>query len=237
MSSNKKFTFPIDKASFNNKADLYHYIETKYGFMLNDDMSAKRLYFNLKNGKTEGKCVISGKPTKFNEVTERYERFFSNKEKEEYREEFKARMMNKYGKVHLLDNPEQQKEMLNNRKITTEYTWRDGSITNVTGDYEYNFLEYIEAAYNFKAEYLMEPPTFYYTDGQNTRFYLPDFCIPSLNLIIEIKGSNNHYQKRDEYKEKLKAAAVKKAGFNFIQINDKDYTIFNIYFKINVLDK
>lgn len=233
----KIFTFPLDGKKFNNKADLYTHIESQYGNMLSDNMSAKRLYFNLKYNKTDGKCVMSGKPTQFNEATEKYERFHSEIERGLYREQFKQRMLNKYNKVHILDEPAQQKMMLGNRKISKDYIWADKSRTIVTGDYEYHFLEFLEHTYNFKSSYLMEPPTFYYEDEGQVRFYLPDFYIPSLNLIIEIKGSNDHYQKRDSYKEELKRKAVLKEKINFLQVNDKKYTTFNIFFKENVFDK
>jgi very-short-patch-repair endonuclease len=90
--------------------------------------------------------------------------------------------------------------------------------------------------YHFKREYIAEPPTIYYKDGDKTRFYLPDFFIPSLNLIVEIKGGNEHYQKRDERLEKLKAEATRREGFDFVQVNDKVYTPFNAYFREKVLE-
>ena len=224
------FIFPLDGKKFTDKNAMYEYIEDKYGYMLSEEMSAKRLYFNLKYKKTEGKCVISGKTTKFNDVTERYERFYSDKEKEIYVKQFKDRMQNKYGTTHLLNSPEQQKLMLDNRKISKEYIWANKRKTIVSSTYEYDFLEYLESTFKVNDSFLGKQPTIFYkdTDGTN-RFYLPDFFIPDLNLIVEIKGSNNHYQKRDEYKEELKKKAALKAGFNFIQINDKNYSTFNSY--------
>lgn len=231
------YTFPLDRKQFRSKALMYEYIETKYPQLLSEGMPASRLYFNLKYKKTEGKCVITGKPTRWNPVTERYERFFDENAKTEYVKQFQERMKRKYGAVHLLDSPEQQRKMLESRKITVGYTWNNGDVSKATGNYELDFLRYIESRYCFTKDMLGEPPTIYYKDGNKTAFYLPDFYIPSLNLIIEIKGSNRHYQDRDSYKESLKHKATIKEGFAFIQIQDNHYSEFNRFFKEQVLDK
>jgi hypothetical protein len=236
MSSNTSFKFPLDGKPFTSKAALYQHIEENYSNMLSDEMPAARLYFNLKYNKTVGRSVISGKPTKWNPVTERYERFADENEKVIYREQFRERMMQKYGKTHLTDDPEHQKVMLSNRSIAQFYKWQDGTQTKVTGTYEEHFLHFIESVYHFKAEYLAEPPTIFYKDEDDkVRFYLPDFYIPSLNLIIEVKGSNEHYQQRDAYKERMKREATVREGFDFVQIQDKFYSPFNVYFHDKVL--
>lgn len=232
-----KFTFPLDKKKFSSKAQMYDYIERTYPHLLSDDMPASRLYFNLKYNKTVGRSVISGKPTKWNPITERYERFANDHEKALYVKEFKARMKAKYGKEHLLGDPNKQKEMLSNRTISIDYRWQDGTVSRVTSKLERDFLDYLESVYHFTPDMLCEPPTIYYKDGERASFYLPDFYIPSLNLIVEIKGSNKHYQERDSYKEVLKAEATKKEGFNFLQIQDNYFNEFNLFFKENVLEK
>jgi hypothetical protein len=226
--------YRLDGKTFSSKNSLYDYIEGNYGEeikRLGSGWDGARYWFFLRYGKVKGKSVISGKETPWNPVTERYERFADEAERQQYREEFKRRMISKYGKVDNADDPEHQKKMLANRSISQDYKWQDGSVTKVTGDYEAHFLHFLETVYGFKAEYLTEPPTFYYKDAdQKTRFYLPDFYVPSLNLIIEIKGGNGHYQSRDEGLETLKANSVKEEGFNFVQINDKVYSPFNAFF-------
>jgi len=233
----KVFIFPLDKKKFSSKGYMYNYIEKTYPNLLSEDMPAARLYFNLKYNKKNGKSVISGLPTKWNNITERYERFANDAEKEQYREQFKQRMVKKYGKVHILDQPDQQIKMLANRNISKDYKWNDGSISTVNSQYEYDFLNFVESTYMFNKECFMEPPVIYYKlpDGK-TSFYLPDFYIPSLNLIIEVKGSNKHYQNRDSYKEDIKAKATINEGFNFLQLTDKMYIAFNTFFKKNVLN-
>ena len=236
MSGNKTFRFPLDGKKFDNKHSLYEHIERSYGNLLSDEMPASRLFFNLKYKKTNGRCVMTGKPTKWNNTTERYERFADEKAADAYREMFKKRMLSKYGKTHILNEPEQQKKMLDNRKITTDYKWEDGSVSRVTSKYERDFLEMLESTYGFTQQALSEPPTLYYSLSKDqTAFYLPDFYIPSMNLIIEIKGSNPHYQQRDSHKENLKGSSATKDGFEFLQINDMNYLEFHRYFLENVL--
>lgn len=232
------YTFPLDKQKFKTKQALYQHIEENYSHMVTEDMPPSRIYFNLKYNKTEGKCVMTGKPTKWNNATERYERFADENARKAYREMFKKRMKSKYGKTHILDDPEQQKKMLGNRKISLEYKWNDGRISVVNSKLELSFLNFLENTYRFNKDCLMEPPTIYYTIGKNTSsFYLPDFYIPSLNLIVEVKGTNPHYQNRDSYKEELKASATRSEGFNFIQINDENYIEFNSFFYNQVIKK
>lgn len=228
--------FRIDGRTFTDKATLYHHIEQQHGDQL-DHMGwpASRYYFMIKYKKSAGKSVISGKPTDWNPVTERYERFADEAERQQYREDFKAKMMKKYGKTHLTDDPEQQKIMLGNRGIAEAYAWADGSKTNVTGAYESHFLHFLETVYSFRSSYLTEPPTIYYKDSDGkVRFYLPDFYIPSMNLIVEVKGSNPHYQQRDAQKEVWKKDATLAEGFNYVQVEDKFYTPFNVFFRAHV---
>ena len=53
---------------------------------------------------------------------------------------------------------------------------------------------------------------------------MPDIFINSLNLIIEIKGTNNHYQKRDLELQNLKEdAVVQNKEFAYIIVYDKKY--------------
>lgn len=236
-------TYKYEGRTFLNKQSLYQYIqETKQDELTKLGWEPSRYWFYVKYGKKEGTSVISGKPTKWNPVTERYERF-NEDEREEYVRQFQERMKGKYGTTHLTKDPEHQKKMLAQRGIGTDYIWKDGTHTSVTGTYEYHFLHFIETVYNFKAAYLSDPPSIYYKDTSSeadkdkVRFYLPDFFVPSLNLIVEVKGTNDHYQERDKYKEELKKKATEAEGFDFVQVNDKHYSSFNRYFIEKVVNR
>lgn len=208
-------------------------METVHAEDLNG-MSPAQLYFNFRNRyplyKGHGRCVISGKPTKFNETTERYERFHSEREKEIYREEFKKRMLKVYGKETLLKDPEWQKKMLANRKISGEYLWSDGK-TKIpyTGSYEKDFLEFLDKQLDWAdPNDIMSPgPTFVYQYNGKTHFYIPDFYITSLDLIIEVKASDNkHYRLRDIGMEKAKDEVIRKTKHRYLKIMDKKYDEF-----------
>ena len=164
----KQFICPLDRKRFGSKASLYSHIESTYPNLLSESMSPARLYFNLKYQKTQGKCVMTGKPTAWNETTERYERFADEAARQAYREMFKNRMLSKYGKTHILDDDEQQRKMLDSRSITKDYQWSDGSVTKATGKNEEDFLKMLDSAYGFKASYLTKPPTIYYRIDKST---------------------------------------------------------------------
>jgi hypothetical protein len=216
------------------KKSLYNHIEKEHPEQVKE-ISPAQLIFNLRNKKTSGKCVMCGKPTNFNEKTEKYERLCSKECIERYRKDFTSKMMKKYGKEHLLNSPEQQKKMLQNRSISGTYIWKNGEgKTNYTGKYEEEFLQFIDLFMDWKNPndvIMPAPQVFYYKDKQGKdRFYIPDIYIQSLNLIIEIKAyDNNGYRKRDIDDEKRKDSAVKKSGFKYIKIPDRNYAIFFNY--------
>ena len=207
------------------------HIESSHSESIPQDMTAWKFVYYLKTGKTHGSCIICKKDTEWNEKTHKYHRFCNNpKCKEKYVETFRNRMIGKYGKVNLLNDPEQQKKMLANRKISGVYTWRDHvHETPYTGTYELSFLKFLDEIMEFNPEDVIgpSPHTYYYIyDGQK-HFYIPDFFIPSLNLEIEIKeGTNNHpkIQAVDKVKERLKDEVMKSNSnsFNYIKIIEKN---------------
>jgi len=215
------------------------HLETKHKDFLPEGFSGWRYYYYQKTGKLNGKCVICGHETEWNETTHKYNRFCNNpKCKCKYREEFKKRMIGKYGKVTLLNDPEQQKKMLANRRISGEHIWSTNPKIKIpyTGSYEREFLEFLDLDLNFDPEDIIAPSphTYYYEYEGAKHFYIPDFFIPSLGLEIEIKdgGSNpnTHHkiQDVDKVKERLKDAVMKsnKSTFSYLKIEDKNHFKF-----------
>ena len=212
--------------------DLYvSHIESSHSEFIPQDMTAWRFVYYLKTGKTHGSCIICKNETEWNEKTHKYHRFCNNpKCKEKYVETFRNRMIGKYGKVNLLNDPEQQKKMLANRKISGVYTWRDHvHETPYTGTYELSFLKFLDEIMEFDPDDVIgpSPHTYYYIYEGKKHFYIPDFFIPSLNLEIEIKeGTNNHpkIQAVDKVKERLKDEVMKSNSnsFNYIKIIEKN---------------
>lgn len=225
---------------FNDKSSLYDHIELKHKSLLPKDMSVSQYVFNMKYNKQFGKCVICGGKTKWNESVERYDRLCSEKCKEDYKKAFQKRMINKHGEVYLTRKPEHQRKMLANRKISGQYEWSDGSAkVGYTGSYELQFLKFLDVVMNFNSTDIISPApqNFYYKDENGKeRFYFPDFFIPSLNLIIEIKDGgdnpNKHHkiQEVDKKLEKLKdAEMLKQTKFNFVKVSNNDYSGFINY--------
>lgn len=232
----KSFKCPYCKHKFTSPAALEKHLEKQHQEQLGGISSANHL-FNIRNDKTYGTCIMYKKVSscekfsEFNEKTRKYNRLCKNiKCKEAYVQSFKDRMKKKYGTNHLLNDPDHQKKMLSNRSISGFYKWSDGrNSMEYVGTYELNFLEYLDLFLEFKAEDILSPCPihFKYVYDNKDHFYIPDFYIPTLNLIVEVKSfENNHYRERDKHLEKLKEDAVKKESYNFIKIGDKNYNDF-----------
>lgn len=235
MTTTKKlFKCPFCDRKYIEKSALYDHMETHHHEEL-CGLSAAQIYFNFKNKyaltKGFGKSIVSGKPTPFNETTERYEKFANEREKLVYRELFKKRMISKYGKDTLLNDPEHQKLMLANRKISGKFVWDDGHETTYTGSYEKAFLQFLNLNYDWESPTDVMAPApmiINYTDiDGKTRFHIPDFYIQSLNMIINIKsGTNNGYRLRDIETEHLEDLAIKKTEYNYVKILDNKFDKF-----------
>lgn len=212
--------------------DFVSHVERKHADLIPPDMDGYQYSYYLRTGKTHGNCVVCKKPTKWNPKTHKYNRFCGNPLcKEKYRELFKNRMISKYGKTTLLNDPEQQKKMLANRSISGVYTWRDHVTKSpYTGSYERSFLEFLDEILEFDPSDVMAPSphTYYYIYEGKKHFYIPDFFIPSLELEIEIKDGgdnpNMHHkiQDVDKVKEQLKDNVMKKNQYNYIKIVNKE---------------
>ena len=221
------------------------HLEEDHEDMIPPDMVPWQFYYYLKTGKVNGSCVMCKKPTEWNDSTHKYNRFCNDpKCKEKYREIFRQRMIGKYGKVSLLNDPEQQKKMLAHRKISGEYTWSKDPRIKIpyTGSYEKKFLEFLDYDMNMDPNDIIAPSphTYFYVYEGEKHFYIPDFFIPSLNLEIEIKDGgdnpNTHHkiQEVDKVKEKLKDDVMKsvKNSFNYLKIENMDHIKFLTYLQV-----
>lgn len=231
----KKFKCPFCNKIYVDKKLLHAHLENKHKSQIPKGMTAAQFYFNLRNNKTGGKCIICGKPTKWNEGACRYDRICSERCQNEYRKLFLKRMK-AAGKENQMNDPEHQKKMLRNRKISGTYKWSDGSKEFVyTGSYEKDFLEFMDIFMHWNSSDIMmpAPQIFEYKygldeDGKDKiHFYIPDVFIPSINLILEIKASDNrHYRARDIQIEQIKDKIVSKTKFRYFKIFDKKYDDF-----------
>lgn len=220
------------------------HLEKAHIDMIPPDMDSYQFYYYMKTGRTHGNCVMCKQPTSWNPKTKKYKRFCDNpKCKLAYRDMFKKRMIGTYGKITLLNDPEQQKKMLANRNISGIYTWSDGSKKlPYTGSYELSFLEFLDKIMDFPSSDVMAPSphTYIYKYDGKDHFYIPDFFIPSLNLEIEVKDGgdnpNMHHkiQEVDKEKERLKDQVMKTNSnqFNYLKVVNKQNEIFLKYLEL-----
>lgn len=222
---------PFCDRKYLDRDSLYMHMDARHSDELHG-LSPKQIYFNFTNKyaltKGFGKSVISGKPTKFNEITGRYERFLPE-EKSAYREYF-LKNMKKAGKENIMNDIEHQKKMLANRSISGKYIWSDGTEFIYTGSYEKKFLDYLDKILNWPSSDLMAPAPqifAYKTNDGIDHAHFPDFYISSLNLIVNIKSATNkHYRLRDLEVERLEDAAIKMSQYNYIKIYDNEFEKF-----------
>ena len=198
--------------------------------------SVSRYFYYCQTGRTEGRCIQCHKPTTWNEETQKYNRYCNNpKCKEEYCKIAKQRMVDKYGKTHLLNDPQKQREMLSHRKISGEYTFQDGGKVSYVGSYEKDFLITCDYVLGLKSTDIMSPSphNYIYMYEGKPHVYIPDFYIPNYNLEIEVKDGgdnpNNHHkiQEVDKVKEALKdQVMVKNPSVLYFKVVNKDYRDF-----------
>ena len=132
-------------------------------------------------------------------------------------DKFKKTNLKKYGCEFPAQNPEiflkTQKSGLKIKQYKN---------INYQGTYELDFLKKMDTLGLLQNLAEIEPIEYIFENSKH--FYFPDFFIPSLNLIIEIKSSytfEKHYSKNLEKKK-----YCENKFYNFIFIIEKDYSEF-----------
>lgn len=181
-------------------------------------------------------CPICHRPNPWNENTLKYAKYCGNEKcRKELAKIAKANMMKKYGKEHLMNDPDYQKNMLKHRRISGTYTFSDGNTFDYTGSYEKDFLQMLDTFMRWPTGDLMAPsPNVYkYQYDGKEHFYIPDFYIPSLKLELEIKdgGDNPNMHHKIQSVDKVKEANKDKVlnenpNVNYLKLVNKEYTDF-----------
>lgn len=231
------FKCPECGMKFSSMPGWSKHIKVHHPGLIPDGYSDMRFLYYCITGRTHGNCIQCGKETTWNESNGKYNRFCSNpKCKEEYTKIAKQRMIDKYGKEHLLNDPNMQRKMLKNKAISGSYKFsnKSGQVDYV-GSYEKDFLYVMDHVMGFSAKDIMgpSPHNYIYMYEGKAHVYIPDFYIPNYNLEIEIKTDENKHHKIqavDKVKEKLKDEVMSKnPSINYFKILDKDYTDFFKY--------
>jgi hypothetical protein len=232
----KKFKCPLCNDVYVNIEGLCDHIEEEHYDELPKGFTPLRYLYYIRNNRMYGTCITCKNKTEWNESTGRYEAFCSVKCKDKYVKLMQNRMINKYGKTTLLKDPEHQKKMLANRKISGKYEWTDGTEKTYTGSYELDAAKFLDVFMNFDSSDVFMPSPHTYTYENEDHFYIPDIYIASLRLEIEIKDGgdnpNTHHkiQNVDKKKEKLKDEVVKsQKDVDYIKIENKEYAGFMNY--------
>lgn len=240
MQKVKVFKCPECGKVYNSLQTWSNHVQKQHPQSIPKGFTLMQYFYFLQTGKSGGRCVVCKNPTKWNEATGKYERFCQNPRcKEKYREMFKNRMINKYGKACLLDDPEQQRKMLEGKKNHGYVTFDDGGKIGYNSSYEKDFFEMMNNFMHCNSTDIISPSphTYYYEyknendkENEGKKFYIPDAFIPSLNLEIEIKQNTSTHPKIiaiDKVKEACKdAMMLNLPGIRYIKITDKDYSEF-----------
>ena len=229
-SSERKFKCPYCNYK-GTRERLVSHVENNHKEMIPEGYTAARVVFNSINHKEVGHCVqCKVNETKWNEDTWRYERFCSDKCRDAYVKMAKERMVKKYGKTNLLDDEEQQKKMLANRRISGTYKFRDGGERTYCGSYEKKTLEFYDKVLNVPSKDIMTPgPTVIYDYEGKKHKWITDIYYVPFNLVHDIKdgGSNPNKRKMDVYRAKQSAkeeAIVKQKQYNYIRLTDNNFS-------------
>jgi hypothetical protein len=132
-------------------------------------------------------------------------------------EKVKQHNINKYGVEYPFQSDEIQQKVIN--KFSSFNKFKDTNLYYQTS-YEKDFLE----KYYYLFPDIERGKCIKYIFRKKQTYYLPDFYIPSLNLIVEIK--NSYLAKRDKTQILAKKKATISNGFNYIMITNKRYNKF-----------
>ena len=108
----KYYTCPECKKKFKTLNGWGNHMDTMHPDVRPEGYSTSRFFYFVKTGRTHGNCRTCKKPTTWNENSMKYNQYCDDpKCKEEYSKIAKKRMIGKYGKVHLLNDPDQQRDL------------------------------------------------------------------------------------------------------------------------------
>lgn len=231
---------PLCGKTFRNKECLVNHIDRSHSEQIPENWSASRYENYLRTNKTHGNCVVCGKETDWNESTWKYNRICGDKKcSEELSQTANKNMIGKYGKVHLLNDPDQQRKMIYSKKNSGEYYWTTDTKKEFKKYYasseELKFLQMLDVFLNLDPEDVMSPSpnNYVYQYEGKEHIYIPDMYIISINLEIEIKEPANNQnmhpkiQAVDKVKERLKDELMNSIDYvNYIKINGTDYRDF-----------
>ena len=228
----KKYKCKYCNARLERK-QLINHIDKEHASLLPEGYSSTKLVYTMINKRDHGICRVCKKDTQWNEKSGRFDVLCGDpKCKEKMREEYKKNMLRVRGTYNILTDPEQQKTMLANRKISGAYRFQDGGVLTYTGTYEKKCLEFMDIVMNIPSKDILSPgPTLEYEYNGEKHFYITDFYYIPYNLIIEVKdgGDNpnnkhsvgmNSSRERTIQKERL---ITDRGEYNYIRLTNNNF--------------
>ena len=232
---NKKriYKCPDCPMKYDNPNFLYDHVKEVHSKLIPDEWTVKQYVFNRKYKKTRGYCVIDKKSTEWNEDKVRYERYCSDRCRQIARKRFKKNAKRKLGVEDPASLPEHQLAAIKGRKTSGEYKFADGGKVGYSSSYEKDFLEFLDEEMEFKSADIEQCEIYFEIelDGK-TRFHIPDYYLPSYELLIQIKdgGPNpnmNKFVQQNRIRQQLGDQAIIKDGrYHYAKIVNKDYGEF-----------
>lgn len=212
------------------KEKLLDHIEDVHADLIPAGYTPARILFNSINKKEKGTCVCGcGRETEWNETFCRYERFSPDpKCKQRYIDMVNERKARKYGDWNLAKDPEFQKKMLANRRISGTYDFK-GVPKTYTGSFERKILEFLDKAMGYDPKDVDTPgPTIRYKYDGEWHDYISDVYIIPYNLIIEVKdgGDNPNSREMPSYREKQIAKEkqiIEDKEYNYVRVTNNQF--------------
>jgi len=142
-------------------------------------------------------------------------------QRDDVKEKSKQTMLKNHGVEHALQSEkilkQQQKTGFSVKQFRNTDIWYQGT-------YE---LDFLNKYYDMFLDIQRGPGIKYIFNGKH-KVYHPDFYIPSLNLIIEIK--NSYKAEINKNKIRLQKHAVIKSGYDYCIIINRNYDEFNMLY-------
>ena len=235
MSSKRNITYkcPYCDKRF-NKENLVIHVGDVHDDMIPEGYSAFRVVFDYVNKRPagyNGKCIICGNESGWDEEKGKYNRICSNPAcKKKYIEKFEQSMIKAKGVKRISSTAEGQAKMLANRKISGKYKFKDGVYKTYTGTYERKALEFMDKVMNIKSEDVSTPgPIMEYMFEGKKHIYISDIYYAPYNLVIEVKDGGDNPNMRDMKSYRAKQIAkeeyiIKNTNFNYLRLTNNDFS-------------
>lgn len=216
------------------RVDLIKHVDRVHADLLPSGFTATRIVFNSINYDDldyNGKCVICGGPSDWDENKARYNRLCNNPNcRKEFNRRAEENLLRTKGVRKMAQSLEGQEKMLANRHISGTYKFQDGTEKNYVGTYELKALEFMDKVLNCRSEDVHTPgPTMQYEYNNELHWYISDIYYEPYNLIIEVKDGGNKPNTRSmpEYRAKQIAKEkhiVKNTDYNYLRLTDNDFS-------------